>query len=132
MPQETSLAAGVLPLFVRWYVVKQPKAIVRMTVAYMETTEEIFSIVFLLKTLFSPWKNIVDRYPKKGINIEAMMESFFLNLTTRLLGAMIRILTIILGCVVECIVLFAGFSWLILWYAYPIVLLISIANLFRS
>lgn len=122
--------SSLLGTFVRWYIVKKPTRIVQTYITYAKTTSEMFSIIFLLRTLFSPWKNIKDAYPTKGFNLRVIAETLTLNMTTRIIGAIIRLGAIVLGVVVQ-ILLLAGFAaYLAVWMLYPFFLIIALPLLF--
>jgi hypothetical protein len=116
-------ALRVLPQLLVWHFRDHPIRIVHTYMEYALAFRESFSILFLLKTVFAPWKSIKDSYPQKGLNVQAIFETLFLNLTTRTIGAIIRLSAIIAGLVIQ-IALVAGFLlYLIWWMLFPFVLL---------
>ncbi len=113
-------------VFVRWYLVQRPAEIVRTYLSYAVAFGLMFSFVFLLKTLFAPWKGIRDAYPSKGFNPTAMMETLTLNITARAIGCIIRIFAMLIGILLQ-IVLLAGFSlYFFVWIFSPVIGLCSI------
>lgn len=109
----------VLPHALSWYFRDHPIRIIRRYREYALAFSESFSILFLLKTLFSPWKSIKDSYPAKGFNWQAIVETLFLNMTTRGIGAVIRLSAIITGLLIQ-IGLFVGFLlYLVWWMLFP-------------
>lgn len=115
-----ALTAKTLPLFVRWHFLQHPKTILRQYAAYASALSSVFSFLYLLRTLFSPWKAIADVYPSKGFNLTEISSVFALNMTARGIGAVIRLCTIATGIVVE-LGLFAFFAaYLIAWVALPL------------
>ena len=56
-------------MFLSWYYLEAPLNIVRAYAAYARAFAEIVPFGFLLLTLLSPWKNIVDRSPMHGMCI---------------------------------------------------------------
>lgn len=117
--------------FLMWYWSVHPRKILRMYASYAQAFGEMFSIIFLLKTLFAPWKSIRDAYPKKGFDISAILETWTLNVTARSIGCIIRIAAILVGIVLQVIVLAFFLSYLALWLAFPllVVALISLSVL---
>lgn len=109
-------------LFLRWYFLEVPKQIVRGYIAYARAFAEIFPFLFLLRTLLSPWKNIVDRRPMHGIDLKKIAEKLSLGLLARLTGATVRILTILIGLIVEFLVLFAAVLIFTFWIIFPMLL----------
>lgn len=123
------LADLFLRSFLPWYYMDKPQAIVRNYVRYFVVLAEIFSIPFLVRTLLSPWKNILAEYPAEGIQIVPILEAFSLNTVTRLIGATIRLATIIIGIAVQllCFGLFAGY--LLAWYAFPAIIIFALYSI---
>lgn len=118
--------------FVRWYYLEMPLAIIKAYRDYALAFMEMFAFAFLLKTLFSPWKRILDAYPSKGFDLSAIAQTFTLNCTTRAIGAVIRLSSIALGIVVEVLCLLAFIAWLAFWLAYPLLLVFGIPALLAS
>lgn len=113
-PLPEGLSAPVA--FLHLYCVAMPLRIVRGYRAYALAFLEVFAFVFLLKTLFAPWKHITDPYPKKGFNLAKIAETFTLNCTARCIGFVIRFATIAIGIVVECACLVAAMAVLAGWF----------------
>ena len=83
---------------------------------------EILSIPFLLRTLFSPWKGIIERYPTRGFQWDRILEAFTLNVVTRVIGMVVRVLTLVLALLMQIALLLFFFTRLALWYAFPVLL----------
>ena len=116
-------------LFLRWYFRDRPRELVHAYRAYAAAFAEVFAFVFLFKTLLSPWKNITDRYPSKGFNLGAILETLTLNITTRAIGSVVRILSMIAGLIVQ-VLLFAGFvCYGLIWLLFPLLILAGIPAL---
>ncbi len=115
--------------FLRWYLVDRPREIVAAYFQYAHAFGESFALLFMLKTLIAPWKSITDEYPSKGLNIQAIAETLFLNLTSRAIGFVIRLVTIITGIVIQAALLVGFMGYLLLWIVYPIILLVGIPYL---
>lgn len=121
-----STYTSVGPLFLRWYLFQRPGEIARAYAQYARAFGSMFSIIFLLKTLFSPWKSIRDAYPSKGFDLSAIMQTFTLNVTTRSIGCIIRLSALIFGVCLQ-IALCAGFAlYIFLWVMFPILAVIAI------
>ncbi len=114
------------PTFRHWYAVDRPREIARNYSAYAKALAEFFAFLFLIKTLFRPWKSITDSYPTRGLDIKRMFEAFTLNIITRAIGACIRLGAIVAGLLVE-ILLFVGFIiYVTMWLLSPLLLLIGL------
>lgn len=131
MPSDTTIdgtpqlrTLSLVPLAVGWYFFRHPKKICGIYIEYAKAFRESFSILFLLKTLLAPWKSIKDVYPQKGFNLQAIVETFFVNFTTRGIGAVIRLSAIIAGLCIQ-IGLLAGFLLYFCWWIlFPFILLL--------
>lgn len=135
MPQPDGTVIGAQPrrgMFVRWYLAELPVGIVKGYGAYAYALSEAFSILFLLRTLFSPWKNIVDAYPKKGFNLERILETLALNMTARAIGAVIRLTVIFAGVAMQAVCLATMFLLLFLWALFPFLAIGGIAFIYLS
>lgn len=113
----------LVPQIVRWYVHDHPILVFRTYSEYGSAFRESFSILFLLKTLFSPWKSIKDSYPQKGFNLQGIVETYFMNVTTRCIGACIRLVSILAGIVTQIVLLCSFLVYLIWWFAFPFILI---------
>lgn len=116
----------VAAAFARWYVGRAPSLILQSYILYAQAFAAMFSFVFLLKTLFAPWKSIQDSYPSKGFNLQKIFETFVFNLTARGIGFVIRVLAMIVGLLLQLLLLFLCMGYLLLWITFPIVVLFSI------
>tara|TARA_B100001971_G_C18029566_1_gene451798 strand:- start:344 stop:760 length:417 start_codon:yes stop_codon:yes gene_type:complete len=119
------LLGSLLP----WYFFEEPKRIVKTYGAYAGAFLEIISIKFLLLTLIKPWKSITDEYPTNKLNFSEIAQSLTLNITSRVIGFLFRIVALAVSIVIQSC-LFVGFTiYLILWFLYPGVLVAGIAYL---
>jgi len=100
-----------------WQFLEVPGNILNAWRNFLKFNLNYFSISFLIKTLFSPWRRYRMSYGK-GFDIGRYFTAIFSNLIFRLLGAIMRIILIIIGLLVEIFIIFAGvilfFGWLIL------------------
>lgn len=123
-----SRTVSLLPLFLRWYFVERPAHILRTFFTYLRALQESFSILFLMKTLFAPWKRIVDAYPQNWFNIRALTETFLFNTVTRLVGAVIRLMAIVTGVLLLLAVIVGFLAYFILWILFPLAFVAGIAT----
>ncbi|OIP76124.1 MAG: hypothetical protein AUK06_00560 [Parcubacteria group bacterium CG2_30_36_18] len=103
--------------YLSWQFLEVPGNILNAWRNFLKFNLNYFSISFLIKTLFSPWRRYRMSYGK-GFDIGRYFAALFSNLIFRLLGAIMRIILIIIGLLVEIFIIFAGvilfFGWLIL------------------
>jgi len=121
-----------VPEFLRWYFWEQPSTIMRRFFDYLRAFIEIFSFIFLVRTLFSPWRQIKDKYPDRGINIAAISEAFTLNMVSRTIGFLFRIVTLFIGIafIITLTVVFAAFY--LAWLVFPLLFWVCISYLFTA
>lgn len=121
-----------IPEFIRWYYWVQPSKILKQFFEYLRAFIEIFSFIFLVRTLFSPWRQITDKYPKRGLNINAIAEAFTLNMVSRTIGFLFRIVTLFMGIffVITLLVVFAAFY--VAWLVFPLLFWVCISYLFTA
>lgn len=109
-----------LPEFIRWYFGRQPLRILQSYVAYLRAFVEIFSFLFLLRTLFSPWRQITDGYPSQGFNIGKIAQAFTLNVVSRTIGFLFRTTTLFFGLVSVLLLTVCFGIFFMAWMAFPL------------
>ncbi len=107
-----------VPAFLRWYLLGRPLHIAHAGFRYAHAFAQSFSIVFLLKTLLSPWKNIVEE--GKTRSLQQLLEGWSLNLLSRGVGCVVRLSAVVAGCMLACAAVLLGFASVIAWYALPL------------
>jgi len=116
---------NIVGIWISWYFVEMPKEILQAWKNFLRFNFDFFSIPLLLKTLFSYWK----RYywvRGRGFNFSEFFNVLFSNLTSRILGAMVRFALIIIGIFCEILVFFFGLIIFLGWFFLPIVLVSGI------
>jgi len=106
---------------ISWYVLETPRDIVKGWVNVLWFNLEYFSVLFLLQTLFAPWRK-TEWSSGRGFDVKAWLEAVSGNLISRILGAIIRSSLIAAGLIVELFLLLAGPAVLAAWYALPFIL----------
>ena len=90
-----------------------------------------FSIALLGKTLFSPWRRLVE-HGGKGTG-QSYLAAFILNFISRFIGFLVRSVTISFGMLSLALTIFIGiilaFAWLILPLIIPVLLFSGIFKL---
>lgn len=82
---------------------------------------DLFSVKICLTTLFSVWKR--DKTSYEGLSIQQKFEVLTLNLSSRIIGALIKIFTVatfIVAFFSSLIIIMVVF---IVWFLYPLVLI---------
>lgn len=116
-----------------WYVMERPVIIVKTYIRYFKTFNEIIGFNFLILTLFSPWKSIVDEYPKSGyFDLNRVMLAITMNITSRTIGFIIRSSTIIFGLAFQLILFVVSLTYFLTWISFPFLFLVGVHFLVTS
>lgn len=81
---------------------------------------DLFSVKICLRTLFAPWRRDSGGY--EGLTIQQRFQVLILNLTSRLVGAIIKIFTVVTFLVVFIFCLALFFVIFIVWFMFPLIL----------
>ena len=119
-----SYGAGIFFQWLIWQFFEMPGNILKAWRNFLKFNLNYFSIPLLLKTLFSPWHRYRLSYGK-GLDIGRYLEAFLSNLIFRFLGAIMRIILILIGVLVEIFLIFAGFIIFFGWLALPVLLIVG-------
>lgn len=90
----------------------------------LASTADYFSIDLLLKTLFSPYRQISAGQVKGSINVQ--MRAFFDQLISRIIGAIIRTFMIVFGAVTMLIQSVLGGTLLVVWGVIPFLPIVGV------
>jgi hypothetical protein len=113
---------GVIFLYFKWHYIDRTKLIFRGWRNILVFNMNYFSIPFLLKTFFNPWRKYKWSYGR-GFDIGRFLETSISNLMSRFIGAFIRTLFIIIGIMFEIFFIVAGVLLLIFWFFLPFILI---------
>jgi len=95
----------------------------------LASTVDYFSIDLLLRTLFSPYRQISAGKVNGPLGVQ--MRAFFDRLISRMIGAMIRLFMIVVGVIAIILHIFIGFILVICWAIVPLMPLLGLV-LFMS
>jgi hypothetical protein len=115
------MSQNIIVQFLIWHFLDVPKELLKAWKNYLRFYAEFFSIGHLLKTLVAPWHGLSWGYGR-GFSPARYFETIVSNGFSRTIGAMIRLLLIIIGIVFEIIVFVLGLVVIISWILLPIVL----------
>ncbi len=121
-----------LLLVLRWYCLQEPYAILIGYLRYARALQEIIPFLFLLATLFSPWKNIREKKKGHGFNLNDFIGRLTLNLFSRVVGAVVRVFTIIFGVITQIFLLALFLAYFAFWITYPVAALAGISYAISS
>lgn len=115
--------------FLPWVLWEEPRNILRAYREYAKAVSEILSIAYLLRTLMSPWKGIAEDMPSV-VQWDKFLQAFFINLVTRMIGAVIRLVTIVVALVLQVLLLALFLVLFVGWFVFPLIALAVLAVIF--
>lgn len=116
---------NLIVLFWQWYYTIAPKKILKTWRNVLGFGWNFFSIGFLFKTLFAPWKRDITK-STRGFDPKAWLESLVMNLISRLIGAFVRGWVILLGLFFELAILVLGIVFFVGWLGMPLLVIIGV------
>ena len=108
-------------IFLVWWYGEAYHRLLAFAKHFMLYLTDLFSVKVCLRTMFAPWRR--DQISYAGLSIQDRFQVATLNLVSRLVGALVKILTL-----ATFVLVFLGFLllWLIfflLWFCYPLLIL---------
>lgn len=111
----------VTNFFVWWYGEAYAKFFVYLT-KFLAYVADLFSVKICLKTLFAPWKR--DQLSGEGLTLQDRFQVLMLNLSSRLIGAVVKIIVLATFLVAAMFIIPVELGLLVLWATWPIVSLL--------
>ncbi len=118
---EASPKRNIFLQWLVWHFYEVPKGILKAFKNFLVFNFNYFSIGLLSRTLFSHWRRYREYYPR-GFNIKGWLRAFSGNMISRMLGAIVRTVTILVGLVVEFLILIGGVIIILVWLCLPILI----------
>lgn len=87
----------------------------------MKVLVEIFSVPILVKTMFSPWKQIVS-ISTSDQALNDKMKASVDNLISRFVGFFVRFFVLITALISMMMAAVIGFAWIIAWPLLPLMI----------
>ncbi len=115
---------NILTQYVQWHFFEMPKEILRGWKNYLKFFSYFFSIPILIKSFFSPWKRISWGYGR-GFSPTRFLETAISNVFSRIIGAFLRSILIVLGIFSESIIFVLGAIFFIAWIFLPAIFIFS-------
>ena len=118
---QTSVRQNILILWFVWHFYEMPKFLLGVWKNYILFALNYFSLPILLKSLFSPWRKYKWNYPK-GFDVGEFFSTLISNAVSRILGALVRIVLIVIGIIFQIFVVIAGLIIFLLWILIPFII----------
>jgi len=106
--------------FLFWHYVLANKFILRLIVNFIGFAFHLFSVRFLIKSLFAPWRRIEMVNKAPGFSLVEWWHRFSFNLISRIIGFFVRSLLVFLGLVLALFFLLLGLLVLLAWQFLPL------------
>ena len=116
--------------YLEWQFSDVPKSILAGWKNCLKFNLNYWSVPLLLKTLFSHWRRYHYSYGR-GLNFGRYFEAFTFNMISRVLGAIMRSVLIILGLLTEIFVILAGAVVFLGWLILPALLIFGLVFGFK-
>jgi len=120
---------NIITLWLFWHFYEMPKFLLEVWKNYILFALNYFSLPLLLKSLFAPWRKYRWNYPQ-GFNIAEFFNTLISNSFSRLLGALMRIVLIVIGILFQIFVIFAGLILFLLWLLIPLIVISGLIFVF--
>jgi hypothetical protein len=91
---------------------------------YFAYLADLFSVRICFNTIFDPWKR--DKISYEGLALKEKFEAIGMNLASRLVGAIVKIVTISSYLFVTIIYALLAFSFIVIWLLFPLIFLFLI------
>lgn len=101
-----------------WHFIEVPKSIISGWKNFLKFNLNYFSIFDLLLSLLSPWKGDTASYGR-GFDAKRYLDTFLGNMISRILGAIIRAVIIVIGIVFFAATFLIGLAVLLVWIFLP-------------
>lgn len=115
------MSRNIFIKYLAWHFLDTPKGILRAWQNCLKFNLNHWSVPLLLRTWFSPWRRHQYSYGK-GFSFSKYFEVFSFNAISRVIGAIMRSVLIILGLLMEAAVVLAGALVMIFWLVLPFIL----------
>ncbi len=122
---EKILKQNIISLWIEWQFFDVPQAILIAWRNFLKFNLDYFSVVLLLKTIFSHWRRYSYSYGKR-FDPWRFFEAFTFNAMSRIIGAVLRILFILTALLIEIFIIFIGAAIFLGWLILPLLLIMGL------
>ena len=115
----------VLPFqYLYWHYTQALRSYLRIAKDMLWYVGHLFSIGFLLRTLFVPWKRRSESY--QGGGIEKYLEAVVVSALSRVVGLVIKVPIIITGVISWLIAVILSLGGFLVWLLLPVLLIFGL------
>ena len=121
---EEATTQNIISQWITFHFIEAPKNILKAFKNFLIFNLHYFGVWRHLKTFFAHWRN--DREPYgRGFSFKEYAWVFASNTISRLLGAFVRSVVIVLGLLTEAFILLLGILVFLAWLLLPILIIIG-------
>ena len=126
---EQSNKQNIISLWLVWHFYEMPIFLLGVWKNYILFALNYFSLPALVKSLFSPWHKYRWNYPK-FFDVANFFSTLISNGFSRLLGAFMRIVLILIGIIFQVFVIVTGLIIFLLWILIPFIIIGGLLSVF--
>lgn len=115
---------NIFSLWLTWQFYEMPKFLLEVWKNYISFALNYFSLPILLKSFFAPWRRYKWNYPR-GFDVGEFASTLISNFFSRIMGALVRIILIVVGIIFQIFVVLFGLLVFILWILVPFIIIIG-------
>lgn len=116
---------NIFIVWLTWHYIEALKGVTSAWLNFLAFNSQYFSFTYLLKTLLSPWKRDLESYGR-GFDIKVWARTLLLNIFSRILGAIVRLVLLCFGLMAEVFIFFSGLLFIITWLLFPLIIISGI------
>lgn len=126
MLSDVTIIIMFIPLLFSWWYGRGWLWTIRSSRSRLRAINEIFSVSILIRTLFSPWKQIESKK-----TFQNFIQSTVDNFISRLIGAVLRFFMLLTALILTLLVLVFGLLAVIIWPLIPLFIVVLPILMFR-
>lgn len=108
----------IIPSYIEWHYTDALRNIWGIFTNFVWFLYHFFSVPVLLRTMFSPWHKLGEKY-KKGFNPGAFFSTLLVNIILRIVGFVIRTVVLVFVFAMMAGITFAVAAFYIIWIFMP-------------
>jgi hypothetical protein len=110
---------SLLFYYLKWHYGRAPNDLFGIWKNVMWFVWHFFSVPILLRTFFSRWRRLGERYPQ-GPDVVGFASTFIVNVIMRGVGALVRLITLCAALAAFIAALIIGVASAVLWFVLPL------------
>lgn len=114
--------------YIEWHYTRGVRDLIQILRNIFVFVVNFFSIPTLTSSLFAPWRRLGEARQHNYLDLEEIASVFIVNTLMRIVGFGIRLVTISLGFVAILIFLLIAVVALVMWLAWPLIIVILLVN----